>query len=400
MKYYDAVVIGAGAIGSSVAYHLSIKGLKVALVERNDIASGTSSHCDASALICDKKPGIDTQLGYESIQLYKKYTKEFSYDFEFHQRGSIYVCETEQELEVARGYAEAEAADGYPMRMMDQQELREAEPYLARDLVGGIWTECDSSVTPYRVAMAFVEEGRKNGLDLYSYSEVTAVKCGEKGAVTGVELNNGEKICSKIVVNCCGAWSPFVGAMVDIKIPIFPRKGQILVTEKTVPIIKEKIQEFGYMLSKFEDINYERKVSPLVEKNNVAFVIEPTPAQNMIVGSNRSFSGYNMKNTIDAIQAVAERAVRFLPVLKDVNIIRSYAGVRPYSIDHLPIVSGVDGIPGYYIAAGTEGDGICLAPITGFLMSQIITGEKTKFDVDRLRFNRFDGQTWVDPANS
>lgn len=61
-KTYDVMVLGAGAIGSSVAYHLTKKGLKVALVERGDVASGTSSHCDAVALICDKNPGIDTTM--------------------------------------------------------------------------------------------------------------------------------------------------------------------------------------------------------------------------------------------------------------------------------------------------------------------------------------------------
>ena len=400
MKNYDAVVIGGGAIGTSVAYHLALKGVKTALVERSDLASGTSSHCDASALICDKKPGIDTKLGYESICLYEKYAREFSYDFEFHQRGSIYVCETEQELEVAKEYADAQAADGYPMRMMDQQEVRDAEPHLAKDLIGGIWTECDSSVTPYKVAFAFVEEGRKLGLDVYTYSEVMAIRRDEKGRVQGVELSTGESLRCENVINCCGAWAPFVGSMVDIAIPIFPRKGQILVSEKTTPLVTEKIQEFGYMLSKFEDIQYERKVSDRVARHNVAFVIEPTPAENMIIGSNRSFSGYDLSNSTEAMQALAERALRFLPALKDVNVIRAYAGVRPYSIDHLPIVSGVDGIPGYYIAAGHEGDGIAMAPITGLLMSQVITGSETAFDIERLRYNRFDGQTWTDPANS
>ncbi|MDO4552434.1 MAG: FAD-dependent oxidoreductase [Bacillota bacterium] len=393
MKSYDAIVIGAGAIGSSVAYHLAKKGMKVAVVERSDLASGTSSGCDASALICDKKPGIDTKLGYESIQLYKKYAQEFSYDFEFHQRGSIYVCESEEELEVARGYAAAEAADGYPMRMMDSYELKEAEPNLAQDLVGGIWTECDSSVTPFRVAFGFIEEGKKLGLEVFPYEEVTEVKM-DGGAVSGV-VTTGRELRGKYVVNCCGAWAPFVGKMVGLDIPIKPRKGQILVTEKTDLLVKEKIQEFGYMLSKFEDVKYERKVSRRVEEHNVAFVIEPTPAQNMIIGSNRSFDGYDKRNTPGAMKALAERAIRFIPKIKDVNIIRAYAGLRPYSIDHLPIVSAVEGLPGCFIAAGHEGDGICMAPITGYLMSQVITGETPMFDIDRLRFDRFRDEAYL-----
>jgi len=388
MNSFDVVVIGAGAIGTSVAYHLAKKGLEVAILERGDFASGTSSGCDASALICDKKPGIDTKLGFESIELYKKYAQEFSYDFEFQQRGSLYVCETEQELEVARGYAKAQADDGYPMWMMDQKEIHEAEPHLAKDLIGGIWTDCDSSVTPFLVAFAFIDEGKKLGLKAFHHCTVQNIKLDPKGEVEGVITDKGE-FKTKKVINCGGAWSPFLGNMVGIDIPIQPRKGQILVTERTFHVVSEKIQEFGYMLSKFEDINYERKVSELVEKHNVAFVIEPTKAQNYMIGSCRAFEGYDRKNSIEVISALAERALRFFPILRDVNIIRSYAGLRPYVIDHLPIVSEVDEVPGYYIAAGHEGDGICMAPITGKLMSQIVAGEKTDFDIDKLKFSRF-----------
>jgi sarcosine oxidase subunit beta len=388
MNSFDVVVIGGGAIGTSVAYHVAKKGLKTALLERGDFASGTSSGCDASALICDKKPGIDTKMGYESIQLYKQYAEKFSYNFEFEQRGSIYVCETEQELEVASQYAREQANDGYPMWMMDQREIHEKEPYLAGDLIGGIWTDCDASVTPYLVCFAFIEEGKKLGLEAFHHCTVQGIGFDEKGAVKSVITDRGDFKTEK-VISCAGPWSPAIGEMVGIDIPIKPRKGQILVTEKTFRIVNEKIQEFGYMLSKFEDINYERNVSKLVEKHNVAFVIEPAVAENCIIGSCRAFEGYNKKNSIEVMSALAERAIRFLPVLRDVNVIRSYAGMRPYVVDHLPVVSEVDEVPGFYIASGHEGDGICLAPITGKLMSQVVVGEPTDFNIDKLKFSRF-----------
>jgi glycine/D-amino acid oxidase-like deaminating enzyme len=391
MKTFDAVVIGAGVIGSSTAFHLAAKGLSVAIIERGDVASGTSSGCDASALISDKKPGIDTKLGFESIQLYKKYAEQFDFDIEFHQRGSIYACESEEELEVARQWAKLQTDDGYPVRMMDQYELHQAEPNLAADLVGGVWIDCDSSVTPMYVAFAFIEEGRKHGMQVFPYESVTKIKLDEKRKACGVVTDKGE-YRTDIIVNCAGPWAPFIGNMAGIDIPIQPRKGQILVTEKSKPVVKEKIQEFGYMLSKFEDVQYERHVSRLVEKHHVAFVIEPTPAQNHIIGSCRAFDGYDNKSSIEVMQALAERALRFIPCLKDMNIIRGYGGLRPYVVDHLPIMSAVNEVPGFYIAAGHEGDGICMAPITGKLMSQLITGEETDFPIDKLRFSRFNEQ--------
>ena len=80
MSNYDIAVIGAGVIGTSVAYHLTKAGMKVVLIEKGDLASGTSSHCDSVALICDKEPGIDTLQGYESIKRLLELQDELGYE--------------------------------------------------------------------------------------------------------------------------------------------------------------------------------------------------------------------------------------------------------------------------------------------------------------------------------
>lgn len=386
-KTYDVMVLGAGAIGSSVAYHLTKKGLKVALVERGDIASGTSSHCDAVALICDKNPGIDTKMGYASILRYLELQEELSYDFEFHQRGCLYVCETEAEMEAAKGYVKDQTADGYDMRMLDAQEIFDMEPYLARDLIGGFWSEPDCSMNPYKLCFAYVDAAVRMGMDILTHHEVKDILM-ENGKVAGVVTDCGTYKTEK-VVNCGGVWAPALGNMVGIDIPIKPRKGIVMISERSFPICNQKIQEFGYMMSKFEDIEFTRNVSERVERNNVAMVIEPTEADNFLLGGNREFRGYNIDSEIEVMQAVAERGIRFFPIMKEMNCIRTYSGLRPWVVDHLPIVSAVDTVPGYYIAAGHEGDGISMSAITGKLMSQLMTNEEPDFNIDRLKFSRF-----------
>ncbi len=329
MNNFDIVVVGAGIIGCSVAYYLSKEGYQVALVDKGDVASGTSSRCDAVALICDKKPGIDTEMGFRSIQLYKELSKEFSFDFEFSSRGSLYVCETDQELEIADAYAKEQAAAGYDMKMVDNKELFEIEPHLAKDLAGGIWTEVDSTMNPYLVCYAFVEEAKKHGLKLFANQEVKDIKRGSNGHIEAV-VTNQTTIHTKKIVNCAGVWAAKLGEMVGIDIPIRPRKGMVLVSEKTEPIVSQKVHEFGYMLSKFEDINYSRNVSKAIEEHNIAFTIEPTEAGNFLLGGHREFRGYDIRSENEVMQGIAERALRFLPLLKDINCIRAYAGIRPW----------------------------------------------------------------------
>ena len=389
MTTYDVTVIGAGAIGSSVAYHLCEKGFKVALIDKGDIAHGSSSHCDAVALICDKQPGLDTRMGAASIAHYAELVQKFEYDFEFDRKGCLYVCETDAEYEAVSAYAARQAADGYEMGMVDNKTLCEMEPYLAKDMVGGIWTPGDAAMSPYKVCFAFTYEAEKLGLTKYTYCNISSVT-----PVSGgfhLSTDQGELMTGKIV-NCGGVWAPDIGALSGLSIPIQPRKGMNLISEKCEKISFHKVLEFGYMMSKFDSINFKRNVSPLVEEYNVAFNIEYTHANNVLLGGYRGFRGFDIRSEVEAMKAIAERGLRFYPVLRDINCIRSYAGVRPFVEDHLPIVSEVDTLPGYFIAAGHEGDGICLSPITGKLMAQLIAGEETDFDISGLDFARFAAQ--------
>ena len=390
-KEYDVVVIGAGAIGTSVAYHLSKEGYKTALMDRGDVASGSSSHCDAVALICDKLPGIDTTMGQASIDYFAEIAEKFEYDFEYEAKGCLYVCETEPEFEAASKYCEQQNADGYKLRMVRTEELCKMEPHIAKDLAGALYTPPSGSiaVSPYKLCFAFVHEGEKFGLETYTYCDIKSISLDEKtNAVKSLETNYGT-IKTKRIVNCAGAWAPFVGELTGLKIPIEPRKGTNLVSEQTERLCNNKILEYGYMMSKFDSINFKRNVSPLVEEQNIAFNLEYTKSNNLLVGGNRLFRGYDIRSEVETMKAICERAMRFYPELADIKCIRTYSGVRPFVIDHLPIVSDVDSIPGYYIAAGHEGDGICFSPITGKFMTQIISGKETDFDISKLDFARF-----------
>lgn len=387
-KSYDAVVIGGGAIGTSVAYHLSARGMKVALVDKGDLASGTSSRCDTYAMVADKAPGEDTKLGYQSINYIKELASKFSYDIELAVRGSLWISESEEELAVAADYVRQQQADGYDFRMVDRKELLEWEPYLNPDLPGGHWSQDCTSVNPYKLCYAFGMEAQKLGCDVYTYEEVLDILTDDKGAISGV-VTSKQTINTPKVVNCGGVWAKHIGTLVGLDIPIIPRKGVILISEATFPVVKQKVQEFGYMATKFGNTTYERQMDPEVERHNVAFIVEQSEEQNLMIGSSRSFEGITTKSDIETIRAIARRAVRFMPILGEINCLRTYAGVRPYVGDHFPIVSDVEEVPGFYIAAGHEGDGISLAPITGKIFCQQMFGEQPDINMNLLRFSRF-----------
>ncbi|MBQ4340437.1 MAG: FAD-binding oxidoreductase [Firmicutes bacterium] len=400
MKNYDVIVIGGGIMGTACAYYLTREGLKTALVERGDIASGTVSHTDGHIGYSEKQPGIDMLQAYHSMQLYLEMEKEFDYDFEFERDGKgdpagyIIACETEFEMEEARKHAARVRSQGLEMYAVDSKEFQELEPLIAKDLAGALWIPKDTTVCPHKVAFGFVYEAKKTGLlDVYMRTEVRDIlQDPNTKAVQGILTDKGETLRAPHVVNAAGCWSNFIGAMVGIDVPIEPRYGLLTITEKCGKITQNReFIEYGYILAKFLDSSvYQRPVSELVNAYNVCLNISSAPSGNTQVGGCRLFRGYSIKSEYRIMRAVAERAIRFFPMLKNTNCIRSFGGLRPFCLDHLPIVSNVEEVPGFYMAAGHEGSGIALGPITGKLISEYITGKPLYFEeASELAWSRF-----------
>jgi sarcosine oxidase subunit beta len=383
----DVVVIGGGVIGTAIAYFLARTPMDVCLVEKKGIAAGTSGKCEGDVLVSDKNPGYDCRLTKLSQDLFPKIAQELDYDIKWKQTGSLLAIENDEEMEAAKIVCSQLAAEGLPVRILDQYEVHKDEPYLAPDVVGGMETACDGSLCPMSLAQGLCQGVKKHGGTILTYSTVTNIKLDNKKRIECVITDNGT-INTPMVVNAAGVWAPQIGQMVGLDIPIKPRKGQLLVAERTTTVARRKVMEFGYMMAKFGTGSYTRNTTPEMEKYGVALVFEPTDAQNFLIGSSRQFVGTDTSSDLSVMRAIAQRAIRFFPVIKDIRMIRSYAGLRPYTPDHFPIISETD-IPGFYVAAGHEGDGIGLSLITGKLISQMICQESTEVSVEPLRLNRF-----------
>lgn len=379
----DVAIIGGGIVGCAVAYYVAKSGLDCVLIEKGDLASGTSSRCDGNITIVDKDPGFDSHMSMVSQQLVVELNKELELPFEYRAEGSLLVCETDVEMEAASKWVEKQKAAGLPFRMLDRSDIRQESPYFADDLLGGLECSTDSLINPYLFCYSLIHKAKQYGLKVQARAEVKSISKREE---FHIETTSGTFIAKK-VVNAAGVWAPFIGKMLDIEIPIVPRKGHIIVGSRQQPVMKRNVMEFGYLINKFGGV---REVDPITEKYGVALVLEPTENQNFLVGSSRQFVGYDGKIDIHVIHAIARRALRFFPKLADFNVIRTYTGMRPWTADHLPIVSAVDQVPGFYIAAGHEGDGISLAAVTGKLTEELIREQNdTIIPVAPLRYDRF-----------
>jgi glycine/D-amino acid oxidase-like deaminating enzyme len=203
--------------------------------------------------------------------------------------------------------------------------------------------------------------------------------------VKGVHTDKGD-FFSDVIVDACGSWAGLTAKMAGLDLPITPRKGQLAVTEPVDFFMRATVQCALYNIIKFrpEAIQDKRAL-----KLGASLSIEQTENGGMIIGSTREFAGFEKENTFEAIDVMMKRAIRFFPALENVDIIRFFSGFRPYTPDGLPMLGETSALHGFYMAAGHEGDGIALSPITGKLIAELIAEGKPSYNIDVFSPDRF-----------
>ena len=383
----DAVIIGGGVIGASILYHLSARGMRCLLLEKGEAADGTSGKCDGNIQCGDTEPGVDKDFVLQGQRLFDIIAPKLDIDVSWRSETSLMVFENEEEAEAGRNFVAQQQANGIGIFFLDRKQLHECEPNLAEDLPGGCLFARDGRVNPLLLTISLIRQAVRTGSEIRERSAVLAIS---RDALSGLFTVSGAdyEAVTPIVINAAGVYAPVIGEMLGVRIPIRPRQGQILVAESDAPLVSRTVTEFGYLMAKYGSGSWKRNVDPVTEENGVAMVVEPTEAGNFLIGSSRRFAGYDTTTSAEVLQALAGRMLRFFPCAADIHIIRSYAGLRPFTEDHRAIISATE-VKGFYVAAGHEGGGITQSLITGQLMSEILLGEKTCVPEEAFSLKRF-----------
>lgn len=376
----DVVVVGGGIVGAACSYYLVREGLSVELLERGFPASSTSGACEGNILLWDKELTKELPLGRRSLDLWKGLVQELELSFEYEPKGSIMVAEDEAGLAALARKVEDLTKAGVPGKILDHQELHDEEPALAPDLPGGALFPEDAQVEPRYATAALIEGGRKHGLRVRTDTLVRRVILSAGGRVEAVESASG-RIPAGAVVVAAGVWTREIAATAGLEVQVYPRKGQIVVVERAPAFFHRKLMEAGYVAT------VESSEATL----QVAMVAESTRANTLLLGSSRELVGFDRGVSVKVVAAIAARAIRFFPALAGLRCIRTYAGLRPFSPDHLPLIGPLAGAEGVYVATGHEGSGICLAPATGRLICQWVTGQSLDFPAEWFRPDRCHG---------
>ena len=378
-KSADVVVIGGGIIGAAIAYFLSRQKVNVILLEKSGIASGSSGACDGAVAMQTKKPGLHLKLALESQALLNRIQDQLPVPAEYEKRGGLIVMETEDEKTAMTQFVDAQRQAELDVELLDQKQLRALAPPLSDHLIGATYSPRDGKVNPIALTLGFAMGAKQRGAEILTGTAVLDIVVEER-QISAVVTAAG-KIETRTVVNATGVYASEIGRMVGIEIPIEPRRGQLLVTEARPELLKPWLGSANYIAAKF---------NPQLAREGAGGVsIDQTQNGNLLLGSTREFVGYDRRTTAAGLKQIASRAVRILPDLKHTNIIRAFAGLRPYTPDGLPILGNVEKIRGFIMAAGHEGDGIALSAVTGKLISELVLEGKTDAAMESLNLKRF-----------
>lgn len=386
-KKYDVLIIGSGIIGSAIAYFLSKEKINVGVIEKGNIGEETSSACDGLVFLQSKKPGISLKLALESIHILKQLQGEFERDIEYEQKGGLVIINSEVENNVFKQKVKQLQEIGLDVQLLDRKRTLKIEPFLSKEILGSTYCRFDGSINPIALTLAFAETAIKSGINFYQSTEIEDFIY-ENKHIVGVISNKQEKFFAEKIVLAAGIYSNKILSKINIQLPIKPRRGQVIVSEPIASLLNHAILSGRYLAAKLYPEILQDLTNPLNEMG-IGLVIEQAKSGNLLIGSTREFVGENKEVTFKGIEYILKHATSIIPSLKDINVIRTFSGLRPYTIDGLPIISKLTPYDNLIVATGHEGDGITLSAITGKLVKQMVMEEQLDYNIEQLDYSRF-----------
>lgn len=353
----QVIIIGGGVIGSACAYFLSRRDVPVLMLERETTAAGASGACDGHVTVQTKAPGLHTQLALQSLDLYRDLPDSFRRRAELRPCGSLLAACGDEECRALETLAPARQAAGLDVRLLDGRQARRLEPALTPKLLGATWCPSDMGDHPWHITRWFAGAAQDAGAAVRR--GVTVQGVASEGDHARVESAEGSLHAPWVIV-ASGAWTPQIRGLAAL--PIRPRRGEILVTERLPRLLNGIVVAASYVARKFS----------AVERVVASPALEQTSDGTVLIGGTREFAGYDRGVSPHGLTGLARTAVELVPGLATANLIRAFAGLRPWSPDSLPLIGRLEPASRVVIAAGHEGDGITLAPVTGRIVADLI----------------------------
>jgi len=366
-KRADVVVVGGGAIGTSVAFHLAEASVDVCLLERDALSSGSTSRAAGGVRTQFSDP-LNVEIGLHGVEAFSRFAERPGGEIDFRQVGYLFLLDAPEAVETFERNVAVQNALGVPSRLVDVDEAGRLSPLAGLDgVLAATFCPLDGHADPEAVAQGYAAGARQHGATVLTGSPATAVDVAN-GKVRGVVTEHGT-IETETVVCAAGVWSPALARTAGVELPVEPVLREV-VTTAPVDGLPESIP----MTVDFSTGFYFHREGPglligMADRDQPAGFDEPTDP------------GW--------LERVIEVAARRAPDFLEMGIAHGWKGYYEVTPDHNGLVGEAEHPSRFLYATGFSGHGFMQAPAVGEIVRDLVLGREPFIDVGPLSVERF-----------
>jgi sarcosine oxidase subunit beta len=363
----DVVIVGGGVVGASAAFHLAEAGAEVVLLERDQLASGSTSKA-AGGLRAQFSDALNIEIAKRSLAAYKDFEKRPGAEIDYEEIGYLFVLTTETELDAFTRSVALQNELGVPSRIITPEEAKEICPLLAGDdILAASYCATDAHATPEGVVLGYADGARAHGAHIAVRTPVEAIDVVD-GVIRGVRTAQGT-VTTGTVICAAGAWSRSAGEMAGVELDVTPLRRQVLFTAP-MPDLPAKL--------------------PLTIDFATGFYFH-REGRGLLTGmaDPNETPGFLMETTDDWIPALLAIAEKRAPRLATAPIQGGWAGLYDMSPDHNAMIGEAKEVSRFLYATGFSGHGFLQGPATGEILRDLVLGREPFVDVTPLSADRF-----------
>jgi glycine/D-amino acid oxidase-like deaminating enzyme len=349
MPLPDVVVVGAGIVGAACARELALAGLSVTVCDSGPIGGGATGAGMGHLAVMDDSEAQFALTNY-SQRLWRELAQELPSDAEYLDCGSLWVAADADEMDEVHRKRRFYDERAIRVEVLDAKQLADAEPNLRLGLAGGLLMSDDAVCYPPCAARYFIESS-----DAKFLPGAKVVSADDRGVV----LDDGSTVQAGAVILATGA------SITDLfpELPVAPRKGHLLITDRYPGFLNHQLIELGYLKSAHSSTS-----------DSVAFNAQPRRTGQVLIGSSRQYGIADPAVESAMLGAMLRRAIEYMPALENLSSVRAWTGFRAATPDKLPLIGRAFGLRHVYLATGHEGLGISTSLATARLIADEMLG--------------------------
>ncbi len=363
----DVVVIGGGVMGASVAFHLVEEGADVCLVERAELASGSTSRA-AGGIRAQFSDPLNIAIGLRSIAAFERFRERPGAEIDLHQVGYLFLLDREEDVMAFEERVALQNELGVPSRLLAPEEAAALCPIAGTEgVLAATFCPLDGHASPEAVVLGYASGARALGASVRTHCAVTGIETSD-GEVRGVTTELG-RIETKVVVCAGGAWSAEIAAQAGIELPVQP-----------------VLREVGFTapLAGLPD-----RIPLTIDFSTGFYFHREGPGLLFGMADPHQPPGFDAPTDPRWLEHVMEVAERRLPLLLDAGIAGGWKGCYEVTPDHNALVGESPDVARFLYATGFSGHGFLQGPAVGEIVRDLVLGREPFVDVSPLAVERF-----------